>query len=320
MESGALAVHCDGMRALIFAVMLAVAPAGAGAQPAPRDETPSREVLEALPPVLEELQREDARRRAEANDGEFEKLAQALERQAEAVEAAINAAIAAEAAGAAPQDALRPIAALQGRSAPLPRLMWDIQTVSPRTMAYLWLTGRYERASPSEGPRPSQALALAAAVAWEAELAGLRGDPMLMFEVERLAKAYAALGEPAPARRVVDLDPRLGPVVRIGLLADARAWDEAADLAARTTVDEVAATLMAERTLEYEAEKAGRSPARARLAALLPQFDGKPDPASLREEAVDALESARHQLVDQARQTAGEATAARIEARLKGGR
>lgn len=290
--------------------MLALAaPSHAPAQPSP-------EVLQALPPVIEELRREEERSRAEADGGRFDRIFQELERQLAASEAAAEAAIAADAAGADPAAALRPVAALEGRTPPLPRLAASVQTVSPRTTAYGRLIARWDPTVAADGPRPSRALALAAATAWEAELTALRREPIIQVEVGALAHAYARLGEPAAARRAADLDPREGPLARLEVLAEAQAWDEAADLAARTTADEVAAALLREVQLEYEAEKAARSPARARLAALLPETDGAPDPAQIRQEAEAGLAQAREQLAAAARRWADEVTARRIEARL----
>lgn len=305
------------MRRALILLLLGLA-SEALAQPSPGvpEPAPPPAVLEALAEAMKELEREDEQRRAEAGEGRFAKLEQAWTRQVEASEAAVNSAIAAEAAGAAPGEALRAISSLEGRSPLLPRLMAQLQTVSPRTFAYSRVVSRWDPEAPAEGPRASKALALAAAAAWEAELAGMRQDPIIQVEVATLADAYARLGELAAARRVADLDPREGPLARLDVLTAARAWDEAADLAGRTNVDEVAAVMMRQEQLERAYEKAERSPAEARLAALLPSLDAGPDPAGIRQVAQSHLEQGREDLLKAARRWADAATAKRVEARL----
>lgn len=295
------------MRPIILSLALGLALShGARAQPSP-------ETLEALGAVVEERRAESQQPRP---NQDIDRVFAELERQMEASDAAVRAAIALDAAGASPEAALRPIAALEGRTPLLPRLAAAIQTLSPRTFGYAGLVARHVAPSPEDGPAPSRSLALAAAAAWQAELARFPRDPVAVSEVGRLAGAYARLGEAAAARRAVDLDPRPDPLVRLGLLTEARAWDEAADLAVSTTVAQVTAALLTEAEAEYRLDRSRRTAAEARLASLMPQFDNKPDRARLAEEAEAQLSGARDALVAAARNWADAATADRIEARL----
>ncbi|MCR5874623.1 hypothetical protein LRS10_10855 [Phenylobacterium sp. J426] len=299
-------------------LLLLAAGVAAQAQPAPGapSSAPSPAAVEALSEVLDNLQRQDQQRRTAAGADHPDRLFAELTRQLEASDAAVDAAILAEASGHAPAAALRPIAQLEGRTPLLPRLMADMQTVSPRTVAYAQLVARSLDKAPSDGPRPSRALALAAADAWKAELARLRSDPIVQVEIAALANAYARLGELQAARSVVDFDPRDGPLARLEVLTAALAWDEAADLAARTDAPAVAAAMMRAEEAERAAERDRRSAAEARLAALLPGFDQAPDPADIEALAAVHLAQAREELLEAARTSADPATVQRIEERL----
>ena len=267
---------------------------------------------------MEEVLREQEQRRA-AGTLDPGALFDRFTREHQAADDAVEAAIRAEASGIDPAAALRPILALEGRMPIMPRLMAEMQAVSPRTVAYAALIARWRGVESPEGPRPSRALALAAADAWKAELVALRPDPIIRVELAPLAGAYADLGELQAARGVADLDRGVGPLGRLSILTAARAWDEAADLAAQIDVRQVADAILRAMQAERQAERAARSPAEARFTALFPDLDRAPDPAEIEAMAAGWVAQAREDLLTAARASADPATARRIEQRLAPG-
>lgn len=138
--------------------------------------------------------------------------------------AAVDEAIALDRAGRPPSEALAPILDLGTKATPVPLFFAGRgEPEAPRPKAFRSLLSRSDRS----GPRPSPALARAAAYAWERELSAPGAPASARQAAYALALAYRDLGDAAGVDRALALLPyevdRLHGLIELGRLEEAGA-------------------------------------------------------------------------------------------------